>query len=383
MARPDAPGALTLAHESYLIAGRSRPIQGVRGNVMAISLPGLRELKAWSRRSAAPVLERNQWIPPRIVHTQDPKPPSKDGVVRLIRQSGYPLEVDLFHVLHRRGADPTHSFILRSPEIEEARELDLIGRFHVQHQYQEGNQLPTARLDLMLMIEAKNWAPHRVFVGFVGNDLTPHEMLIRRTRIAGTPTFGVSPEGGTVYGFVLAFGECFAPLNDAPLCMAWGSTGEKGILEHDDHTFKGIQTAVTAAVLLGRDHCAFLTSGRDPTVRMEILQPVLVVDTPKLHLFDVRTDQLTETDRLMIEVSVELPSGPSYRLVDVVTRNGFERYLDACERCMANLQPILEREIHDVALAHAGNVFNARERAARRAVEGSDRERRGVRGDQR
>jgi hypothetical protein len=359
------------------MATLSRPGHGVRGNKMAFNLPGLRELKAWSRRSAAPVLERNQWIPPRTQHTPDPKPPNKDGIVRLIRQSGYPLEVDLFHVLHQRGADPTHSFVLRSPEIAEARELDVIGRFHVQHQYQEGNLLPTARLDLMLMIEAKNWAPHRVFVGFVGNELTPHEMLIRRTRISGTPTFNVTPEGGTVHGFVLAFGEALSPLNDAPLCMQWGSTGEKGVLEHDDQTFKGIQTAVTAAVLLGRDHCAFLTTGRDPTVRMEILQPVLVVDTPKLYLFDVRSDKLTETDRLMIEVSVELPSGPSYRLVDVVTRKGFERYLDACERCMANLQPVLEREIYDVALAHAANVFNAREKAAERALEQTDRGRPG------
>jgi len=320
----------------------------------------VKEIKAAIRRFA-PQLERWELIPPRTVTAVEPRPPNPQAIRRLIQTSGYPLELDLFHELHERGADPVHSFRIPFTK-EDIREIDLIGRHTAREQFDEGNQRPTATFTLLHVVEAKSWNPARVFIGFVGENPTAHELLIQRTRIAGSPTFNVLHDGGAVPEFVLEFGAPMSLLNDAPMCMQWGATGPGGgPLNHDEATYEALTMAIEASIWFGKDHSTFLRTARDPSPMMEVVLPVLVIDTPTLYIFDVRSGVLTQTERLVIRMMWTLRDGVSGRLVDVVTRKGFSQYLETCDRVGAEIQSVLAREVYNINLLHQANLRDARD----------------------
>jgi hypothetical protein len=138
-----------------------------------------------------------------------------------------------------------------------------------------------------------------------------------------------------------------------PVCHQWAVVHRKDgkpehKAEHLGDYWDDISNVVEAAEWLLHED----SIGCVPLIRMGLVLPTLIVGTPSLHLFDVNTQELRQTDQLILAGTFDLGGGRAEtRLVDVVTANGLAAMISRYRKAFNDAVWYLRR--------HSAQVYEA------------------------
>ena len=160
------------------------------------------------------------------------------------------------------------------------------------------------------------------------------------------------------------FGPALDILGRAPFCIQWCVARRKPnqpleiVVDHHEPVWTDINTLVRAVTKLAYDMTRIemqqRMASKEPLKLMSLrfFCPTLVVDAP-LYTYDVETKTLTTVERLTTFVSADTCQGMRSRLVEVVTADGLDSFLDdvkaAGARMGQKLQPAIRGFLFDAA----------------------------------
>jgi hypothetical protein len=299
-----------------------------------------------------------------MTNTKQSKPKPKPTIdestrmsVRHIRQaleaSGYPLEVRLFAELASLRVEPGLGLLVSVSDGGPLREVDLTARLHrfgTSTVVRDGEtQHRSLRVERRLLIGVKKLQKPRRFVGIEGNQPNPlSRRNLRGQILGGLPSRGVSEVVARTGVEELLLQTGFGSLLDVgvnvPTCVHWAITrwrrrekemepyADSGQDATGDRYFKDLETTCLAAFALSQ---AVTMESLDPDRMLHAMvvsyQPVLVIDTPELYLYDPTTKKLRRTDWLTLQRGFKVPGleRAVHWMIDVLTPKAVARYIAA------------------------------------------------------
>jgi hypothetical protein len=277
------------------------------------------------------------------------KPISDTELTAALEASGFPLELKLFHQFAAAGMDPVLGHRLRVREPVEGKpsshEVDLMARVDASLPGIEYSPHAAA----IALIDAKKLHDPARFVGIVGEAPTLIERRVMRSFFFGCPSFRVTTGRQEAYGHLFigdgGFSESLDLLTGGPVCAHWTIVKREkdedggypartnGDGKEQNRYYQAMHTLVSMAVWNEREsseHSAGLRPDTRPLPQIMVYCPTLIVDTPSLCMYDPKTGQLEQVDRLMIRMMYDVDNAVHSRIVDVVSTGGvaamIERY---------------------------------------------------------
>jgi hypothetical protein len=259
---------------------------------------------------------------------------SEAEVKAAIEQSGYPLEVQLFHELAEQSLNPTLGFQLQLPN-GKVKELDLLSTSHSLVRFSG----PAVEFSLKGVIGVKRIVPPDWFVGILPSaQPEPVDKLNSRIQcIGGLPNNGLDEYSKQHDFSSLLLGEqhfanAMHLLTKPPICVHWAVTrrdGKKLKADGPQPIWDDIETTVAAsyqlATELTREWRQHSDKRSEALPHLYFMLPTLALDVPHLFLYNPMTRELSRTGWLTLRKAIHIGDGRIVSAtIDVTSRDGFK-----------------------------------------------------------
>lgn len=275
------------------------------------------------------------------------------GVVELceaIQKSGYPLEVDLFHVFKEKGMPATLGMRLKvdegADEVPEIGEVDLVASLKGAVPLDD-QKLTHYALSVFTAVKLLH-APAQ-FVGILGEQPDDSAEALARAHYAGLPSFGHgahSPAQPTeAHRLFATSGELCdtsGPLHGAPHCPHWavvsrrqlkGRQDWEAFAKGDTEFYRDMKHLVGARAYWAERLSKLLLGkpkGTSPFTTFVAL--LLVVGTKEIFVYDPQKRSVRGVPRLVVQQTYQVGARTCQAAIDVVTPAEvpamIERYLE-------------------------------------------------------
>lgn len=282
-------------------------------------------------------------------------PLDENDIKAALEASGYPVEMKLAQLLAASGWSPVQGHLCKVADDDSRREIDLLASRsrHLRGALVDGTY-ESVDYSIRLMMGVKKLHQPSWFVGILGEQLDRmNRRNLRIQALGGLPSHAVirAVDTSLLPSMLITddqLGCAFDFDEGVPLCShyaiarrkaktfePWADGGSdepgKGERYYDD-----IRTTSLARFFEARDWAAFLLTRRPKNMAyLSVHQPVLVIETPRLYVYEPITGTLRPTDRLALRTMFEAVRGlpPVPGIVDVMTPAGVHGYLEDVARC--------------------------------------------------
>lgn len=247
-----------------------------------------------------------------------------------IQKSGYPLEVELFHLFKDKGMATTLGTWLQIDDSPTAvAELDLVAYFRATTPL-DGEKLTS--YVTTVFAEVKRLHAPAQFVGILGEQPASTTEALARAHYAGLPSFGhgVYPHAqpnvtGAIFTKAGAICDTSEPLHGAPTCPHWAIVrrNKKGneweaFAKGDPEFYRDMQKLVAARAYWSEKIAKILLSKKGSPPAIQFIPLLLVVDTKKLFVYDPQDKTIRGVPRLVVQQTYQVGTRTCQAAIDVV-----------------------------------------------------------------
>jgi hypothetical protein len=297
-------------------------------------------------------------------------------IKEVVELSGYPFEIALQQQFERAGMGGSTVRVRVSPE--KSVEVDVLAsagtsRLMSADQRAPGEPMVAVQSNVVTLVEAKRFPSPKEFVGFKSREPTEDERLHSRLSFCAVPNWSMHDGPSPMPPWVRSVIRCFDPLIGGDWCSQWGILTRDGTrleVNHEPKIWNAIHDLVWAHRASAKANAAAWLSLDGPVAPMlEVRLPVVAIDLPCLHVYDVSSGELRTSPHLVVYGTMDVGGDLQSQVFDVVCEPAMPAFISAVRAVADNLVDTAINDFRSFWVAGHMQRKEAAEERKRRIIE--------------